>query len=96
MGAISRPLMTLCYGPKDNCYFITADPKRTLTVLLVAASGWAAPILAQERWTEYTDVRGTRVEYPQHVFSERRGAEGGGQVFARRHAPLYRRQVSGQ
>ena len=53
--------------------------------LLVAAVGSAAsPLSAQERWTEYTDVRGTRVEYPQHVFSERKGAEGGGQVFATR------------
>jgi hypothetical protein len=55
------------------------------TALLIAASGLAAlPLSAQERWAEYTDVRGTRVEYPKHVFSERRGAEGGGQVLITR------------
>jgi hypothetical protein len=59
--------------------------KRSAAMLLVAACGWSAlPALAQERWTEYADVRGTRVEYPQHVFSEPRGVEGGGQVFATR------------
>ena len=44
--------------------------KRPATMLLVAACGWSAlPASAQERWTEYADVRAP-VEYPQHVFSE--------------------------
>ncbi len=56
-----------------------------LGVLLVAAAGLAAlPLSAQDRWTEYTDVWGTRVAYPQDLFSENKGPEGGGQVFATR------------
>ena len=57
---------------------------RNLIILLVAASTWASPVWAQGRWAVYTDSRGTRIEYPQDVFSERLGAEGGGQVFATR------------
>lgn len=57
---------------------------RTFAVALIVASGWAAPLSAQERWAEYTDARGTRIEYPQDVFSERIEVEGGGQAFATR------------
>ena len=56
--------------------------------MIVAA--WAVssvPVLAQNRWTEYTDARGTRVEYPQDLFSERKGTESGGQVLATRDGP---------
>jgi hypothetical protein len=59
-------------------------PSRKLALLLVAAAAWASPAAAQERWAVYTDARGTRIDYPQDVFSERVGAEGGGQVFATR------------
>jgi len=56
-----------------------------LALLVVAAAALAAsPLSAQKRWTEYTDVWGTRVSYPQDVFSINKGVEGGGQVFVTR------------
>jgi hypothetical protein len=57
---------------------------RILIALLVTASAWTSIAGAQERWVEYTDSRGTRIQYPQDIFSERLGAEGGGEVFATR------------
>ncbi|MBX9776934.1 MAG: hypothetical protein K2Y71_21355 [Xanthobacteraceae bacterium] len=59
-------------------------PTRMIMLLLVAASSWVSPSWAQERWTTYTDNRGTRIEYPQDIFSERVGTQGGGEVFATR------------
>jgi hypothetical protein len=56
-----------------------------LALLFLAAAGLAGtPLAAQERWAEYTDVWGTRVSYPQDLFSVNKGAEGGGQVFVTR------------
>jgi hypothetical protein len=55
--------------------------------LLLAASCLAmtsCPAHAQRSWVEYRDGRGTRVEYPQDIFSIQAGAEGGGQVLTTR------------
>jgi hypothetical protein len=41
-------------------------------------------VSAQERWIEYTDARGTRVEYPRDLFSVRKQPEGGGEVLSTR------------
>jgi hypothetical protein len=57
---------------------------RNLIALLMAASAWGSSAGAQERWATYTDARGTRIAYPQDLFSERVDAEGGGQAFATR------------
>ena len=40
--------------------------------------------LAQQRWAVFTDTRGTRVEYPQDLFSERRTEQVPGEVFVTR------------
>ena len=54
-------------------------------LFLIALGGLAiTPVSAQERWAEYIDPRGTRVEYPASIFSERAGSEGGGSVVVRR------------
>jgi hypothetical protein len=50
-------------------------------VFLAVAS---SSCIAQHRWAEYSDARGTRVEYPQDLFSVRKGAEGGGHVLVTR------------
>ena len=57
--------------------------ERALTILLllgcsVLASG---AVIGQERWLIYTDARGTRAEYPGHVFSVPQADEAGGRVF---------------
>jgi hypothetical protein len=59
-------------------------PNRNLIALLVAAAAWTSPARAQERWAAYTDARGTRIEYPQDLFSDQIDAEGGGEAFATR------------
>jgi hypothetical protein len=43
-----------------------------------------ASSIAQQRWAEYRDARGTRVEFPEDLFSVRKEDEGGGQVLATR------------
>ena len=43
-----------------------------------------ASAFAQERWAEYADSRGTRVEYPQDLFSVRKESIDGGQVLSTR------------
>ncbi len=56
-------------------------PLPTLAALFVAAA-W--PSFAQERWAEHVDSRGTHVEYPASIFSDRKGSEGGGPVYVTR------------
>jgi hypothetical protein len=59
---------------------------RSTTLILTAA--WSALVcvagFAQEHWIEYADARGTRIEYPADLFSERKGNEADGPVFTTR------------
>jgi hypothetical protein len=53
------------------------------SVALAAASVLGTgPCLAQaQAWAIYTDDRGTRIEYPSHIFSVPRGGSGPGRVL---------------
>ena len=58
-------------------------------LLLFAAGGglavaFSTSAFAQARWVAYEDALGTRVEYPEHIFSQRQGQEGGGPVYVSR------------
>jgi hypothetical protein len=46
-------------------------------------SVWCLSASAQDRWVQYVDDRGTRIEYPRHIFSvpKGRGQNGVGHVF---------------
>jgi hypothetical protein len=50
--------------------------------LLFAVALASAPALAQQRWLEYRDARGTRIEFPADIFSVRNPAERG-EAFTR-------------
>src|SRR5690349_3264493 len=42
------------------------------------------PSFAQERWVEFIGARGTRVQYPQNLFSVRKAEDVPGEVFLTR------------
>lgn len=49
----------------------------TLPVIMLALTGGAFSASAQQRWAEYTDARGTRIEYPRDIFPLKDKAEVG-------------------
>lgn len=66
------------------------DPRSFASILLAAAGALTcAPCFAQTSaravsWTVYTDERGTRIEYPNDIFSVARAGEGAGRVLTTR------------
>jgi hypothetical protein len=76
-----------CHRGTSACADHLTSMRQLFTQLVMSAAflvvGCASSI-AQQRWVEYTDARGTRVEYPQDLFSVRKGAEGGGPVLMSR------------
>jgi len=78
---------TSCHRGTSACADHLTSMRQLFTQLVMSAAflvvGCASSI-AQQRWVEYTDARGTRVEYPQDLFSVRKGAEGGGPVLMSR------------
>ena len=52
-------------------------PRRLPLPIVLALMGTVYPASAQQRWAEYTDARGTRIEYPLDMFPIREKADAG-------------------